>query len=68
MSTYTSKAFRFSEEEIRVLEALAKDHGGYKQAVMAGLRVLTEGDNAKLSAAVAAELRRLAAQIDPPKT
>lgn len=48
-----------------MLEALAEKHGGYKQAVMAGLRGLNEGDNAKISSAVAAELRRLADQVDP---
>lgn len=59
----TSKAFRFSADEAVILEALAKDHGGYKQAVMAGLRALTEGDNAKVSAAVAVELEKMAKAI-----
>lgn len=36
----TQKSFRFSEEELQLLEQLAQEHGGQKAAVMAGLRAL----------------------------
>lgn len=39
-----SKAFRFSDSELELLERMAASHGGYKNAVMAGLRIL-EGSN-----------------------
>lgn len=36
----TQKVFRFSDEELQLLEQLAKQHGSQKAAVMAGLRAL----------------------------
>lgn len=36
----TQKSFRFSAEELKLLEDLARQHGGQKAAVMAGLRAL----------------------------
>lgn len=36
----TQKSFRFSEEELKLLDELAKQHGSQKSAVMAGLRAL----------------------------
>jgi len=36
----TQKSFRFSDEELKLLDDLAKQHGGQKAAVMAGLRAL----------------------------
>lgn len=36
----TQKVFRFSEQELHLLERLAKEHGSQKAAVMAGLRAL----------------------------
>jgi len=40
----TSKAFRFSDEELALLERLKDRHGSYKAAVMAGLHQI-EGRN-----------------------
>lgn len=36
----TQKSFRFSDEELKLLDELAKQHDGQKAAVMAGLRAL----------------------------
>lgn len=38
----TQKVFRFSEEELQLLDQMAKAHGSQKAAVMAGLRALQE--------------------------
>lgn len=62
----TPKSFRFSPEELAELEAAAKKSGSYKAAIMAGIRSVN-GGNAALSSAVAAELRRIADQIEPTK-
>ena len=37
MVKQTSKAFRFSDEELELLEAAKERHGSYKAAIMAGL-------------------------------
>lgn len=60
----TPKSFRFSPEELAELEAAAKKSGSYKAAIMAGIRSLN-GGNAAITSAVAAELRRMADQIEP---
>jgi len=36
----TQKSFRFSTDELKLLDELARQHGGQKAAVMAGLRAL----------------------------
>lgn len=36
----TQKSFRFSAEELKLLDDLARQHGGQKAAVIAGLRAL----------------------------
>lgn len=56
----TPKSFRFSDEELELLERVAAKHGGPKRAVMAGLMAL----DAERPVNVAAELRRLADQVD----
>jgi hypothetical protein len=56
----TPKSFRFSDQEIALLDRVSARHGGSKKAVIAGLLVL---DGAK-PVNVAAELRRLADQIE----
>jgi hypothetical protein len=40
--TIASKAFRFSPEELELLERLAATHGSYKDTVMAALHALDE--------------------------
>ena len=61
----TQKSIRFSDEELDLLNRLAEAHGTIKAAVMAGLYTLDKDRNATVSAAVAAELRRLADSIEP---
>ena len=57
----TQKSFRFSDEELKLLDELARQHGGQKAAVMAGLRAL-KGRGAvsddELLALLAKRLRR----------
>lgn len=60
----TPKSFRFSPEELAELEAAKDQHGSYKAAIMAGIRS-ANGGNSAITAAVAAELRKLADQIEP---
>jgi hypothetical protein len=40
--TVASKAFRFSPDELELLERLAQLHGSYKDTIMAALRALDE--------------------------
>lgn len=60
----TPVGLRLSPEEISLLDGLAKDHGGRKGAIIAGLMAL-KGGNAGNSKAVANILRKLASEIDP---
>lgn len=57
----TQKSFRFSDEDLKLLDELARQHGGQKAAVMAGLRALkgrgTVSDD-ELLALLAKRLRR----------
>ena len=59
----TQKSIRFSDEELELLNRLAADHGTIKAAVMAGLYSLDKNGNATVSAAVAAELEKMAKAI-----
>jgi hypothetical protein len=59
----TQKSIRFSDDELELLTRLAQQHGTIKSAVMAGLYALDENGNATLSAAVAAELEKMAKAI-----
>lgn len=57
----TLKSFRFTEEELALLERLAREHGGQKAAVMAGLRTLQGRagvSDEELLALIAKRLRR----------
>ncbi len=56
----TPKSFRFSDQELALLERVAKSHGGPKKAVIAGLMAL----DVKRPINIAAELRRLADEVD----
>lgn len=58
--TDTPKSFRFSDQELELLERVALKHGGPKKAVIAGLAALDGGKTVN----VADELRRLADQLD----
>lgn len=42
MTQQTSKAFRFSDDELSLLTAMTKKHGSQKAAIMAGLRALEQ--------------------------
>lgn len=56
----TPKSFRFSDEELAVLEQAKAKHGSYKAAIMAGLAAdMGDGETDW-----PAELRRLAAQLE----
>lgn len=57
-------SFKFTPEEMALLDKLSQDHGGRKAAVVAGLIAL-DGGNAANSQAVAALLRKLADEVDP---
>lgn len=61
--TTTSKAFRFSPEELALLEAAAEEYGNYKEAVMAGLYALKGRRHKAVMASVARELEGMAKQI-----
>lgn len=52
-------------DEQELLDGLAKDHGGKKGAILAGLRALSDGENAANSRALADALRKLADEIEP---
>lgn len=57
----TLKSFRFSDEELALLEGLAKDHGTQKAAVLAGLRALKgrgQVSDEELLVLIAKRLRR----------
>lgn len=57
----TLKSFRFSDEELALLDGLAKDHGTQKAAVLAGLRALQgrkDVSDQELLALIAKRLRR----------
>lgn len=60
----TPKSFRFSDQELALLERVAAKHGGPKKAVIAGLLALDAGKPVN----VAAELRRLADLVDAGRT
>lgn len=59
----TPRSFRFSDDELALLDRMAGQHGGTKKAVMAGLEAL-EG---KGDVDVAEALRRLADQLEARK-
>ena len=61
--TDTPKSFRFSDQELDLLDRVAAKHGGPKKAVIAGLLALDAGKTIN----VAAELRRLADLVDATK-
>lgn len=61
--TDTPKSFRFSDQEIALLDRVAAKHGGPKKAVIAGLLALDAGKPVN----IAAELRRLADLVDASK-
>ncbi|MBR9807469.1 MAG: hypothetical protein GYB49_09630 [Alphaproteobacteria bacterium] len=56
----TPKSFRFSEEEMALLEQAKAKHGSYKAAIMAGL-ACDMGDG---ETDWPAELRRLASKLE----
>lgn len=58
--TDTPKSFRFSDQEVALLDRVAARHGSPKKAVIAGLLALDAGKPVN----VAAELRRLADMMD----
>jgi len=61
--TDTPKSFRFSDQELDLLDRVSAKHGGPKKAVIAGLLALDAGKTVN----VAAELRRLADLVDATK-
>ena len=61
--TDTPKSFRFSDQELDLLDRVSAKHGGSKKAVIAGLLALDAGKAVN----VAAELRRLADLVDATK-
>lgn len=50
----TSKSFRFTEEELALLDGLAVQHGSQKAAVIAGLRALAASKQLALTDVLAA--------------
>lgn len=50
----TGKSFRFSAEELALLDDLAAEHGGQKAAVIAGLRALAASKQLALADVLAA--------------
>ena len=56
----TPKSFRFSDDELKLLQRCAKRNKGMKPAIIAGLKLL-DGQN---ETDWPAELRRLAAEIE----
>lgn len=62
--TDTPKSFRFSDQEIALLDRVAAKHGSPKKAVIAGLLALDAGRPVN----VASELRRLADLMDAGQT